>query len=162
LIDPVEPDSGSGKVTFRRTHVSDIYSAIVFACGVHKGQVDKSGQPYILHPLRLMLKFSGEEERIVSVLHDVVEDGDVSLSDLRQAGFSERVVEAVGCLSRRDDESYEAFIVRVSANELARKVKIEDVKDNLDVTRLSVVTERDLERVAKYHRALMYLLDRHA
>jgi hypothetical protein len=132
-------------------------AAVALACRVHAGQVDKSGKPYILHPLRLMLKFDDLDEQVVSVLHDVVEDGDVTLDDLRALGVSERAIKAIDCLSKRPGEAYEDFIARIHPNELARKVKFEDIKDNLDLTRLGTLQEKDLVRVAKYHKALRYL-----
>lgn len=132
--------------------------AIALACSVHAGQVDKSGKPYILHPLRLMLSFDDVDAQVVSVLHDVVEDSDTSLEDLRAVGVSERAIEAIDCLSKRPGEQYDDFIARIRPNELARKVKIADIRDNLDLTRLPVVTEKDLQRAAKYHRALAVLL----
>lgn len=132
-------------------------TAVALACRVHAGQVDKSGKPYILHPLRLMLKFEEADAQVVSVLHDVVEDGDVTLDDLRALGISESAVAAIDCLSKRDGEPYEDFIERIKPNALARKVKIEDIKDNLDLTRLAEIQDKDLQRAAKYHRALSYL-----
>lgn len=140
--------------------MSDFDVAISLACKVHAGQVDKSGQPYILHPLRLLLKFRCENERIVSVLHDVIEDGDITLDELRTLGFSDLVIGEIDCLSRRKGEDYQDFICRLSSNDLAKKVKIEDIKDNLDVTRLETIGEDDLNRVAKYHKALQYLVRR--
>lgn len=94
--------------------------AISLACCAHKGQVDKAGSPYILHPLRLMLKFDDENLKIISVLHDVIEDSSVTIDDLRCLGFSDLIVQAIDCLSKRPDEVYEDFISRVSINELAR------------------------------------------
>jgi len=132
-------------------------AAIALACRVHAGQVDKSGKPYILHPLRLMLKFETLDEQVVSVLHDVVEDGAITFDELRMSGVSERAIHAIDCLSKRPGETYEAFIARIRPDELARKVKIEDIKDNLNLTRLTTLGPKDLERIAKYHRALQYL-----
>jgi (p)ppGpp synthase/HD superfamily hydrolase len=140
--------------------MSDLETAIGLACRVHLGQRDKAGQAYILHPLRLMLKLPNEDERIAAVLHDVVEDGDVSLDDLRQMGFAAPVVDAIDCLSRRPEETYEQFIGRIALNSLATRVKMEDLKDNMDLTRLGLVEDKDLERIGKYHRALMYLRER--
>lgn len=94
---------------------------------------------------------------IVAVLHDVVEDSSTTFDDIKALGFSEVVVEAIASLTKRSGEHYEDFVLRVSNNELARKVKIEDVKDNLDLTRLDNITEKDLARVEKYHRALKVL-----
>lgn len=133
-------------------------TAVALACRVHAGQVDKSGKPYILHPLRLMLKFEGVDEQVVSVLHDVVEDGDVTLDDLRALGVSDAAVAAIDCLSKRDGEQYEDFIARIKPNDLARRVKIADIRDNLDLTRLPEISDKDLQRAAKYHRALRDLM----
>jgi (p)ppGpp synthase/HD superfamily hydrolase len=139
--------------------MADLDKAIALACKVHTAQVDKSGEPYILHPLRLMLKFANNDERIVGVLHDVVEDSEVTLDDLRKIGFNELIVQAVDSLSKRKDESYENFIERIKVNRLAKKVKIEDIKDNLDLTRLHSISSNDLDRIEKYHKALTYLLE---
>lgn len=136
-----------------------IDAAIALACRVHAGQVDKSGKPYILHPLRLMLKFDDRDAQVVSVLHDVVEDSDTTLEDLRALGISEDAIEAIDCLSKRPSEQYNNFISRIIPNELARKVKIADIEDNLDLTRLPTLSEKDLLRVAKYHQALRRLSD---
>lgn len=141
--------------------MNQLETAIALACRVHAGQVDKSGQAYILHPLRLMLQFEHDDERIVSVLHDVVEDGGVTLDQLRQLGLSEAIVAAIDCLSKRPGEQYEDFIARLAPNPLARKVKMEDIKHNLDVTRLPALHEKDLQRIAKYHQALRFLNSGH-
>jgi len=138
--------------------MNNVCKAIALACEAHADQLDKSGQPYILHPLRLMLKFKDEDERVVAVLHDVIEDSAFSLDHFRSVGFSEHVIEAVQCLTKETGEAYEDFIVRLSVNKLARKVKIEDIKDNLDVTRLERLGGQDLSRIEKYHKALRYLL----
>lgn len=132
--------------------------AIKIALKSHTDQIDKAGQPYILHPLRLMQKFREEDERIVAILHDVVEDSDISLKDLKESGFSDAVVNAIDCLTKRKDEEYHNFISRITANELAKKIKIEDIKDNMDLTRLKSITDKDQERIVKYHTALNILL----
>ena len=134
-----------------------IDAAIGLACKAHAGQLDKAGQPYILHPLRLMLKFAGEPERIVAVLHDVVEDGGITLAELEQLGVPSSAVEAIDALTKRFGESYEDFILRLSVNGLARKIKIEDIKDNLDMSRLASLNEEDVQRIKKYHKALIFL-----
>ncbi len=140
--------------------VNELDKAIAIACKAHEGQVDKAGQPYILHPLRLMLKFINQNERITAVLHDVVEDSDVSLKDLKAEGFSEDILEAINCLSKKTGENYDDFILRISKNDLASAVKIEDIKDNLDVTRIDNLSDEDLTRIKKYHRALKFLISR--
>jgi (p)ppGpp synthase/HD superfamily hydrolase len=140
--------------------LSSIDQAISIATETHSGQVDKAGQPYILHPLRLMLQFNAEPEMIVAVMHDVVEDSDLEQSDLKKLGFSREVIEAIDCLTKRNDEDYESFILRVLENDLARKIKIADIKDNLNLTRLNEITDIDLQRIAKYHRALRLLTNK--
>lgn len=137
--------------------MSDLDTALALAIRVHAGQRDRAGKPYILHPLRIMQRFQTEPEQIVAVLHDVVEDGDVTLDRIRELGFSEAVVAGIDGMTKRPGESYEAFVERLAPNPLARAVKIMDIRDNIDVTRLPSMDERDLQRVAKYHRALKFL-----
>lgn len=134
--------------------MSDLDQAISIATKAHAGQLDKAGQPYILHPLRLMLKFQAKDEMIVAVLHDVVEDSSFTLEFLKEYGFSEVIINAIESLTKNKGETYEDFVSRVSNNDLARKVKIEDIRDNLDLTRLDKITPKDLARVEKYHLAL--------
>jgi (p)ppGpp synthase/HD superfamily hydrolase len=137
--------------------LSDLDHAIAIAIKAHSGQVDKAGQPYILHPLRIMFKFQSEDEMIVAVMHDVVEDSEVTFSNLNEKGFSDKVIDAIECLTKRTNEDYESFIMRASKNSIAKKIKIEDIRDNLDLTRLHKITEKDLQRIEKYHRALKML-----
>lgn len=140
--------------------MSFLDQAIAIAAKAHVGQVDKAGQPYILHPLRLMFRFKSEAEMIVAVMHDVVEDSAFTLDELKNFGFSDDILAAIECLTKRNGESYESFVSRVLQNDLARKVKVEDIKDNLDLTRLDKVTDKDLARVEKYHQALKVLDDK--
>ena len=128
--------------------------AIELAKQHHEGQTDKAGKPYIEHPLRVMNQVESEEEKIVAVLHDIVEDTDISLDDLRNEGFSEEVVSAVECLTKQDGENYDSYIERISFNPLAVKIKLADLEDNRDLTRLPEVTDKDLERIEKYDKAL--------
>jgi len=139
--------------------MSNLDIAIETALNAHVGQVDKAGQPYILHPLRLMLRLTNEDERIVAVLHDVVEDSELTIDDLSLRGFSKRIVTAIDCLSKKESENYNDYISRLSDNKLATKIKIEDLRDNLDITRIESIGEKDLSRLRKYHRALMFLLE---
>ena len=132
--------------------------AIELAVKHHKGQVDKAGQPYILHPLRLMLAMSTEEERIVAVLHDIVEDTPINLDDLRTEGFGEKIVGAIECVTKQDGEDYDSFIERISENPLATAVKLADLEDNMDLSRLAEVTDKDRTRVARYERSKQVLL----
>ncbi|NUU38152.1 HD domain-containing protein [Pseudomonas sp. C2B4] len=128
--------------------------AIAIAAGAHEGQVDKGGAPYILHALRVMLKVTTPEERIVAVLHDVVEDCDISLDKLRQEGFSETVLAAIESLTKLPGESYEDFIDRVAQNPIGRVVKLADLEENSDLSRIAQPSWDDLERVEKYRRAI--------
>ena len=127
--------------------------AIQLAVQVHHGQRDKAGEPYILHPLRVMQRMETDWERIVAILHDVVEDTPITLADLRRAGFSHGVLVAVDCLTKREGESYAQFIQRAKANPIARRVKIADLEDNMDLRRLPHVSSRDRKRLEKYRRA---------
>jgi (p)ppGpp synthase/HD superfamily hydrolase len=131
--------------------------AITLAHRAHAGQVDKAGQPYITHPLRLMDAVATDEEKIVAVLHDVVEDSDVTINDLRAAGYSAAVVEAIACLTKREGEQYEAFIQRAASNVLAKKIKIVDLHDNMDMGRIAYPTKQDYARLEKYRHALQIL-----
>ena len=123
----------------------------------HCGKTDKSDQPYILHPLRLMLKFEDKNLQIVALLHDVVEDSNYTLQNLEELGFSKEIVEAIDCLTKRPHESYEDFIDRIAKNAFARLVKIEDIRDNLNLKRLDSLNRIDLERIEKYHRVIKRL-----
>jgi (p)ppGpp synthase/HD superfamily hydrolase len=127
--------------------------AILCAVKAHAGQKDKAGAPYILHPLRIMMKMDSQAGMIAAMLHDVVEDSSVTLSDLRAEGFSEEVIAAVDHLTRREGEAYEIFINRLRHNPLAVKVKLADLEDNMDIRRIENVTGRDIERIQKYQAA---------
>lgn len=131
--------------------------AISIAAQAHQGQKDKAGASYILHPLRMMFRMNSKIERIVGVLHDVVEDTDWTLEDLRKEGFSEEVLNALDCLTHREGEPYEEFIKRLASNPIARRVKIADLEDNMDMKRLGNLTEKDLERLKKYHQTWLEL-----
>jgi (p)ppGpp synthase/HD superfamily hydrolase len=127
--------------------------AIALAVEAHRGQRDKSGQPYILHPLRVMFFCEGAAERIVAVLHDVVEDTGRTFDDLRKLGFSEEVIAALDCVTKREGENYQQFVERVAGNPIAKQVKLADLRDNMDVRRLPGISDRDMERLAKYLKA---------
>lgn len=123
------------------------------ALTAHQGQTDKAGAPYILHPLRVMVRMDSEEAMMAAVLHDVVEDTDIGLDDLRGMGIPEAVLAAVEHPTRRAGESYDAFIQRVRKDNLARRVKLVDLEDNLDLKRIACPTGKDLARMEKYRRA---------
>ena len=127
--------------------------AIILAVQAHHGQVDSGGQPYVLHLLRVMLRQTGTAGRIVAILHDALEDTGLVLSDLKKAGFDDEVCQAVDCLTRKRDEEYEHRIDLIADNPLARRVKLADLEDNMDVRRLSSLDDRSLRRLAKYKAA---------
>lgn len=133
--------------------MAGLEDAILLAAQAHHGQRDRSGQPYILHPMRMMFSLKDDEARTVAVLHDVVEDTPVGLADLRSAGFSEAVVAAVDHLTRREDETYEAFIERIKPYPLARQVKLADLRDNMNVLRLDTLSDKDVARLRRYRAA---------
>ncbi|TQR33948.1 HD domain-containing protein [Brevibacillus brevis] len=138
--------------------MSTLEKAIVIATQAHAGQVDKGGNPYILHPLRIMLKMSTVETMILAVLHDVLEDTDVTVEELRNEGFSEEIIAAVIALTRNDDETYMEFVGRTKQNPIARLVKLGDLEDNSDLSRIPEPTEKDYERLLRYKRAIKELL----
>lgn len=127
--------------------------AIALAVEAHRGQRDKAGQTYVLHPLRVMMRLETETERMVAVLHDVVEDSPWTLERLREAGYPEEVLGALDCLTKREGETYEAFIERVLPHPLARRVKRADLEDNMDVRRLPSISEKEASRLARYRAA---------
>jgi len=139
--------------------MATLIRAIEIAAKAHAEQVDKAGEPYILHPLRLMLRMATEAERITAVLHDVVEDSGFTLDDLIAEGFAREIVHAVDALSKREGEDYMQFVRRASEDPIARRVKRADLEDNLNLTRIRKLTDRDLERVLRYHRALEILAE---
>ncbi len=131
--------------------------AIAIAAQAHQGQVDKFGAPYILHPIRLMMQMDSEEEKIAAILHDVVEDTDWTLEDLKAAGFIQVVVDAVDALTHRDHETYTAYVKRAKTNAIARKVKLADLEDNMDVKRAPHIGEKEIRRLQRYHRHWLML-----
>jgi len=123
----------------------------------HKGQLDKGGNPYIEHPVRVAQMCKSLEAKTAAMLHDVIEDTSLTEDDLYRAGFDEKIVQTVVDLTRKDGETYMDFIRRLSANELAREVKIADLHDNMDVSRLNDIKENDVARLKKYLKAFKYL-----
>ena len=152
----------------------NLEKAIKIAVEAHTGQVDKGGNPYILHPLRVMLSLDSEEERIVGVLHDVVEDcKGWSWERLKEQGCSDKLIEALKSVSKTPEEEaeyrslledeklghYLEFIQRAKANKIGRKVKAADIRDNLDISRIDDITEQDINRLNRYKKALSLLTD---
>ncbi len=135
----------------------DIESARLLATRQHQGQVDKSGMPYILHPTRVAERMKTPEEKVVGWLHDTVEDTGLSLSDIEQQ-FGSETADAVDAISRRKDEPWEKYLERVKKNRVARAVKISDLIDNSNLSRLDHITLIDVKRQEKYNRALQFLM----
>ena len=142
--------------------MSTLERAISLAAQAHAGQVDKAGQPYILHPLRVMLRVGTEEERITAILHDVVEDTSVTLEQLTEEGFSPTVVAAVEALTKRPGESRIEAAARAAENRVARTVKLADNAENMDLSRIAHPTEKDVARIQEYERVRALLLGANA
>jgi len=130
-----------------------IETSLAIALRAYTGKTDKAGQDYIHHPLRLMAKMTTDYEMSVALLHDVIEDSDITAADLLAEGIPDEVVEAILHLTKQAGENYPTFVLRAKQNPLARKVKIADIEDNINVLRLLTLSEKDLARIAKYHAA---------
>lgn len=130
-----------------------INKAIIIATTAHEGQVDKAGEPYILHPLRVMLSLKSQNERVCGVLHDVIEDTNVTFEYLAKEGFSEEILDALKALTKKEDEKYDDFIDRVLENRVACYVKLADLEDNMDLSRIENPSIKDFKRIDKYKKA---------
>lgn len=137
--------------------MSNYELALKIATEAHKGQVDKAGVPYINHPLIVASLVETEEEKIVALLHDTIEDTNITEQDLLNYGFSNKIVEAVKLLTHNKDVPYMDYVAKIKDNELARKVKIADLTHNSDLSRLKEITDKDKKRYEKYQNALLYL-----
>ena len=123
----------------------------------HKEQNDKSGMPYVFHPFHLAEQMKDEDTTIVALLHDVIEDTDKTLDELRDMGFSDRVVSAIALMTHGDGVPYMEYVAAIKANPIAREVKLADLRHNSDTSRLDAVTQRDIERAEKYRKAIELL-----
>ena len=139
------------------TDLPDLQRAIEIAVSAHKGQCQRNGLPYVLHPLTLMLGMESTAAKIVAVLHDVVEDSEWTLAQLAAEGFTPEIIAAIDCLTHRDGEDYMDYIDRICENALARSVKLADLRDNMDIQRLPHLNDRDLDRLHRYHQAWLKL-----
>lgn len=134
--------------------------AILIAMEAHEGQLDThNGRPYIEHPFRVMNAEHTLQEKIVGILHDVVEDTSWTLEQLAGEGFSSEIVEGVDAMSRRDNESYDEYIIRLQDNPIAVRVKLNDLTDNMDIRRWNEVQYHDLARLQKYLEAYKLLTE---
>jgi len=136
---------------------NDLERVIALAALAHSGQYDKAGMPYILHPLAVMLKMRTYDEKVVAVLHDIVEDTHVTADTLKKLGLKEKVIFAVVAITRKKDETWKFYLNRVKRNPLARAVKIQDLLHNADLSRLEGPGEADIQRAAKYRKATEFL-----
>lgn len=130
----------------------------------HEKQLDRGGKAYIMHPIRIMMRLRTEDPELmqVAILHDVAEDSNWTLSKLSAIGFSDKVITAVSLLTHNPKDSYEIYIRAISTDKYATLVKLEDLRDNSDITRLKGVTEKDLARMEKYHKAYTFLKKKYA
>lgn len=133
--------------------------ALELAVEKHKNQTDKAGNSYILHPLHVMENVNSKEGKIVAILHDIIEDTDVTEDYLLKIGLSKRIVDAVVALTRSEDIDYQEYIKNLSSNPLAKEVKLADLEHNMDLKRLPTLEEKDLERNRKYQIAYHYLIN---
>ena len=133
--------------------------AILLAFKAHNGQTDKAGMPYILHPIHLAEQMDNESSIIAALLHDVVEDTDYTLEDLRAMGFPKEAMDAIALLTHDKSVPYMEYVAKLKDNPIARKVKLADLRHNSDLTRISNVTEKDLERIEKYKTAIELFIE---
>ncbi|MBQ6284709.1 MAG: GTP pyrophosphokinase [Bacilli bacterium] len=133
--------------------------AINLMYDLHKDQVDKSGLPYVFHPFHVAEQMDDEDSTIVALLHDTLEDTEITVDDLRNKGFSENVIGALKLLTHNPNEDYYSYVERIGSNNLARKVKIKDLEHNMDISRLDEINDWDLQRYQKYAKCHQYLVD---
>ena len=131
--------------------------ALSIATEAHRGQFDKAGVDYIEHPIYVASQVDTEEEKAVALLHDVIEDSHYTAEELLQAGLPETVVTAVQILSKKKGQDYQTYLKTVKSNPIARAVKLADLKHNSDLSRLETITDKDLEGLEKYKKAIDYL-----
>ncbi len=137
--------------------MATLENAITLAVQQHAGQVDKGGQPYILHPLRVMLQLQQTDQQIVAVLHDILEDTHTTTQDLQNLGFQTHIIQAIQALTKLPQETRVQAAMRTAQNPLACAVKIADVQDNMNLTRIPNPTARDLSRLEEYRQVLEIL-----
>lgn len=134
--------------------MSTLENAITLAVQLHAGQLDKGDQPYILHPLRVMLQLQQPDQQIIAVLHDILEDTHTTAQDLQNLGFQTHIIQAIQALTKLPHETRVQAAMRTAQNPLACDVKIADVKDNMNLARIPNPTARDLARLEEYRQVL--------
>lgn len=133
--------------------------ALDLAIKKHRNQVDKAGNPYILHPIHVMENVKNKDAKIVAILHDIIEDTDVTEDYLLKIGLSKHIVDAVVLLTHDDNTDYQDYVKNLSSNPLAKEVKLADLEHNMDLRRLPILKEKDLDRNRKYQIAYHYLIN---
>ena len=133
--------------------------ALRIAIRAHEGQKDKAGREYVMHPIRVAERCKDLRAKIVALLHDTIEDTNVTPGYLQSEGFPDEIITGVLSVTRREDESYEDFVCRAAGNAIGKEVKIADLEDNMDIRRLSKITDNDVARLRKYLRAWQYLIN---
>lgn len=134
-----------------------LHKALQIIAQAHKNQTDKAGKPYVFHLLRVSEKGKTDVEKICGLLHDLIEDTDWTFEKLKNEGFSDEIIQVIECLTKKQGETYQNFIDRIAQNPTAIQVKLNDLQDNMDMTRLSEITPKDVERLNKYVKAYHYL-----
>ena len=131
--------------------------ALKIAIQAHRGQKDKSGREYVMHPIRVAERCKDPRAKIVALLHDTIEDTEVTAEYLLGEGFPEEIVNGILSVTKREGETYDDFVSRAATNSIGREVKIADLEDNMDIRRLCEITDKDAERLRKYLRAWQFL-----
>ena len=131
--------------------------ALRIAIRAHKGQKDRSGKEYIMHPIRVSERCKTMPAKIVAILHDTIEDTEITPEILLSEGFPQNIVDAVLSVTKLDGESYEDFVRRSEKNPIGKEVKLADLEDNMDIRRLNGITDKDVKRLKKYLKAWRYL-----
>ncbi|MDP8162561.1 guanosine-3',5'-bis(diphosphate) 3'-pyrophosphohydrolase [Pasteurella skyensis] len=130
--------------------------AFLIALNAHKGQFDKAGKPYITHPIRVMFGVKGYKEKIVALLHDVVEDSDYTLRYLENY-FDKDIIKAVDLVTKKEAQEYREYLSQLKENKISKAVKLSDLRDNMNLKRIKNITQKDLDRLEKYKKATAYL-----
>lgn len=139
-------------------YTSDTKKAMRLCFEKHKNQVDKENVPYVFHPFTVAFNMDDEDSTIVALLHDVIEDTDTTLEEIKEMGFSSEVIEALKLLTHDKSVDYFDYINLIKTNPLATKVKLADLEHNSDITRLNEITQKDLDRIEKYKKAKEILM----
>lgn len=135
----------------------NIETALRIATAAHDGQLDRGGEPYILHPLHVAMQLGSQDEKVVAILHDVLEDTEVTEDDLVREGIKPRQLAALHALTKREGQTYDQYLRAVADNQLARVVKMADLEHNMDLTRLKYVSKADRQRHEKYQATWLFL-----